>query len=147
MKCILFVLIIFAIPAQAQLNKPVVVMDFVQVKDNHFAEALYYYEQNWKQYRDEALAKGYITGYRMLQTISDSAANFHLVLITEYADSIQYSKSEKNFEGIIQRLRPGGAALLNDLKPAQFRNNLFYKITTEVLAPEQSKFKKRKRIK
>jgi hypothetical protein len=106
----------------------VTVMDFVKVKDGHLAETLFYYEHNWKLYRDTAVSKGYIQSYRMEQVIHDTAA-FDIVLITEYKDSLQYSKSEVNFREIINALRPGGPLLMNTLQPVEFRKNLFMKIT------------------
>lgn len=118
------------------------IMDFVQVKDNHVAEAIYYYEQNWKLYREAALQKGFITGYRIVQTQPDSLAPFDLVLITEYADSIQYSQSEKNFEGIIRALRPNGPVLLNELKPAAFRRNLFFKAASQLTGSSGKRWQK-----
>lgn len=134
MKYLFFLLLSFSLQAGAQQNQPVVLMDFVRVKEGRFAEALFYYQNNWKIYRDEALRKGYITGYRILETTADSAANFHLVLITEYADSVQYSNSEKNFEGILKALRPNGSLLLNNLQPADFRQNLFYRAGKQIIA-------------
>jgi hypothetical protein len=136
----IFLLLVFAgWQAAAQKPQPVVVMDFVRVKEARFAEALFFYENNWKLYRDEALRQGFITGYRVLQTKPDSAANFDLVLLTEYADSLQYNNSEKNFEGIIKHLRPNGPKLLNDMKPADFRQNLFFKAGNEIFASPKRK--------
>jgi hypothetical protein len=62
----------------------------------------------------------------------EAAANsqFDLILITRYADKRQYEESEKNFEPILKELRPNGPALLNDLKPADFRVNVFASAAT-----------------
>lgn len=109
----------------------VTVMDFVKVKDGHITEALFFYEHNWKLYRDTAVKRGYIQSYRMEQVLIDTAA-FEIVLITEYKDSLQYSNSESNFREIITALRPGGPLLLNTLQPAEFRKNLYVKITRNI---------------
>lgn len=123
---ILMLLSIFITGAcQAQT---VTVMDFVKVKDGHIAEALFYYEHNWKLYRDSAVKKGFIQSYRIEQVIQDTPA-FDIVLITEYKDSLQYSFSEINFSEIITGLRPGGPLLMNTLQPPDFRQNLFVKVT------------------
>lgn len=114
-------------------------MDFVRVKEGRFAEAHFYYQNNWKLYRDEALRKGYIAGYRIVETAADSIAQFHLILITDYADSLQYGNSEKNFEGILKALRPNGPLLLNNLQPADFRQNLFYRVGNQVVASPSKK--------
>lgn len=110
----------------------VLVMDFVKVKNNRYAETMFFYENNWKLYRDIALQKGFITSYRLEKTTADSAAAFDLILITEYRDSSMYHKSEENFRDILATARPNGPLLLNDLKPADFRQNVFVKVTETV---------------
>lgn len=107
----------------------ITVMDFVQVKEGHRAEAIYFYENNWKLYRDIALKKGVILSYRLEEVVADTADSFNLVLITEYRDSIFYHNSETNFREILSTARPNGPLLLNKLQPADFRKNLFVKIT------------------
>lgn len=103
------------------------IIDFVKIKDNKRQETLYFYENNWKMFRDIALEKGYIKSYRLLSTPADSAAAFDLMLITEYADSTQLRLSEDRFQQIIKSTRPNGMKLLNELKPADFRQNLFFR--------------------
>jgi len=120
----------------------VLVMDFVKVKNNRQAETMFFYENNWKLYRDIALQKGFITSYRLEKTTADSAAAFDLILITEYRDSSMYRKSEENFRDILATARPNGPLLLNELKPADFRQNVFVKVTETVYS--NTKKKKRK---
>lgn len=119
-----FLLVSFCSTAQG-----VTVMDFVQVKEGRRAEAVYFYENNWKVYRDIALKKGFILSYRLEEVVADSAASFNMVLITEYRDSVFYHNSETNFREILSTARPNGPLLLNKLQPADFRTNLFVKIT------------------
>lgn len=121
----------------AQQSPSVVVMDFVRVKEGRSAEALFFYQNNWKLYRDEALRQGFITGYRIVETKTDSLAGFNLVLITEYADSLQQTNSEKNFEGILKQLRPNGPVFLNELKPADFRENFYYRVGKEITSSKR----------
>jgi hypothetical protein len=104
-------------------------MDFVKIKDGKKAEAMYFYENNWKLYREEALKRKIIHSYRLVEAVPDSVGNFDLILVTVYNDSVQYPKSEENFRPILAALRPNGPALLNNLKPADFRENVFFKIT------------------
>ena len=113
-------------------SQTVSVMDFVKVEEGRQAEAMYFYEQNWKMYRQLALKKGYITDYRIEKTQGDSAAPFNLILITEYKDSISHAKSEENFSDILKTTRPNGPLLLNELKPADFRQPVFVKVTHTV---------------
>lgn len=110
-----------------QINKSISIIDFVKINNDKISEARYYYENNWKVYRDIAIDKGYIKSYRLLTTTKDSSSNFDLIIITEYTDSIQFKASEANFQKIIKEVRPNGPKLLNDLKPNDFRKSLFLK--------------------
>jgi len=116
---------------QAQQSHAVSIIDFVKIKEGKTAEALYFYENNWKLYRNIALGKGFIKGYKMLTTKADSIANFDLVLVTEYTDSSQYNQAEARFNDIIKQERPNGPKLLNGLKPNEFRQNMFTKRVEE----------------
>lgn len=135
----LFLFLAVTVTVSAQT---VLVMDFVKVKNNRHAETMFFYENNWKLYRDIALQKGFITSYRLEKTTADSAAAFDLILITEYRDSAMYHKSEENFRDILTSTRPNGPLLLNELKPADFRRNMFVKVT-ETLYSGTKKKKKR----
>ncbi len=108
----------------AQTSKPVVLMDFVKIKEGKKAEAMYFYENNWKLYREAAMKKKIIESYQLVESVPDSLNNFDLILITVYSDSIQYTKSEANFAPVLKEIRPNGPAWLNDLKPAEFRQNV-----------------------
>jgi hypothetical protein len=79
----------------SQKSNPVSVMDFVKIINGKKAEALFYYENNWKLYRDEALNKNFIQSYQLMEVVPDSLNNFDLVLITVYKDSLQHRDSEK----------------------------------------------------
>ncbi|MBN8674664.1 MAG: hypothetical protein J0L56_11045 [Chitinophagales bacterium] len=134
-------LLLFSAITIASHAQTVLVMDFVKIKNGKQAEALFFYENNWKLYRDIALEKGFITAYRLEKTTADSSASFDLVLITEYADSSMYRKSEDNFRAILSTARPNGPLLLNELQPADFRQNVFVKVTETLY----SRTKKRKK--
>jgi len=132
-----FFLVFTGFLGSAQQNSSVSVMDFVKVKDGKKAEAIFYYENNWKLYRDIAIKKKVITSYQLVEAVTDSLNNFDLILITTYADSAQYLKSEENFRDIIKSVRPDGPILLNESKPADFRKNVFAKITKLVFSPDK----------
>lgn len=135
-------LLLFSVAIIVTHAQTVLVMDFVKVKEGRQAEALFFYENNWKMYRDIALEKGFITAYRLEKTMADSSASFDLVLITEYADSSMYRKSEENFRDILSSTRPNGPLLLNELKPADFRQNVFVKVTETLYSNNKKKRKK-----
>lgn len=128
-KNIFFLLLcgFFASPLSGQKYAPLWVLDFVRVKSGHRAETLFFYENNWKLYRDTALARGYISAYRLLETTPDSLGDFDLVLMTAYPDSAAYTYSEEHFQPLLKTLRPDGPKLLNDLKANDFRKNAFFK--------------------
>ena len=117
-----------------------IIADFVKILGGHRTEALYFYENNWKIYRDEAMKRGVIESYELIEASSDTNSDFDLILITRYRGEDQFKNSEKNFEPILKELRPTGPMLKNTLKPEQFRRNLFYYSGRAVFSP--SKFSK-----
>lgn len=114
---------------QAQQNKPVADMDFIKIKNGKAAEAMFFYENNWKVFRDAAVERGFIKSYKLFTTSSDSLADFHIILFTEYKDSVQYNNQEKNFRPLLREFSPGGPKLLNALRPKDFATILFSKKT------------------
>lgn len=122
-----------------QQNTEVILMDFVKIKEGRIKEALYFYENNWKVYRDLALKKKVIKSYEIVRAEPDSLNNFDLILITTYKDSVQFAKSEENFRPILAALRPNGPALLNGLRPDDFRINVFFKKTRTLFASPKKK--------
>ena len=104
------------------------VMDFVKIKDGRRDEALFFYENNWKVYREAALKKGVIESFELVEGVPDPAAPFDIVLVTRYASDEQLANSEKNFEPILKEIRPGGPLLKNEIKPEAFRQNVFVRI-------------------
>lgn len=120
-------------------------VDFVQIKNGKRDEAFFFYQNNWKVYRDVALSKGQIKSFKLL-VASDTLSQFDIMLITEYADSIQWSASEKNFQKIISEVSPNGPRLLNELTPNDFRKNVFLRqmaTVAESVKNEKPKNKKR----
>lgn len=95
-------------------------IDIVKCSEALEKEALYYYEQNWKAFRAAALDKGFISGYQLLRTPTDSTSHFNLILITEYPDSTSYSQLEENFQSVMKKISPNGPKMLNDVKRSDF---------------------------
>ncbi len=123
-------IILFLLVSINSYGQPVTVWELVQVKAGYKAEALYFYEHNWKIYREIAREKGVIQSYRLDQSAPDSAGNSELLLVTEYRDSLAYRESENNFRGILTLVRPDGPLLMNKVKPDEFRRTLFVKVTS-----------------
>ena len=110
----------------------VAVMDFVKIKNGRRDEALFFYENNWKVYREAALKKGVIKSYELLEGQADPASAFDLILVTEFPTEDHFKHSETNFQPIIKDLRPSGPVLKNELKPEDFRQNVFMRVVRSV---------------
>lgn len=96
-------------------------IDLVKIKDGKRDEAIYYYENNWRFYRAEAVKRGVIDSYELIDARSDASAAFDLILITRYRGEAQLANSEKAFEPIINELAPNGPFLKGTSKPEDFR--------------------------
>lgn len=117
----------------AKPSGQVAIMDFVKIKDGRRDEALFFYENNWKVYRDAALKKGVIKSYELVEGEPAAGGQFDLVLITRFADEEQFKNTEANFEPIIKETRPTGPLLKNELKPDDFRQNVFMRVVRTLL--------------
>jgi hypothetical protein len=95
-------------------------IDVVKVKAQYEKEAMYFYTENWLQFRQSAMKQNVISGYEMLRTATDSVGYFNMVLITEYADSTSFRNMESNFAPIMKRIAPNGPKMLNDVPRTAF---------------------------
>lgn len=95
-------------------------IDVVRVKGEYEKEAVYFYENNWKVFREEAMREGYISGFELVKSDVDSVGVMAMFLVTHYKDSASYGGSEKNFGGIIKRMSPGGPKMLNSVVRREF---------------------------
>ena len=104
-----------------QSNNKISTIEMVKIKNGNKAEALYYFEHNWKVLREMAVEKGYIDSYQLLMVPADEKREFDLLLITTFTDQKQYDKIEDHFAELIQKA--GSLKLLNDKKPTEFRES------------------------
>ncbi|WP_298904654.1 hypothetical protein [uncultured Psychroserpens sp.] len=107
----------------AQQEQKMSSMDFVQIQNDHVDEVMHYYNNNWKVLRIEAIEKGYIDSFQILENVYSEEAPFHLILITTYKNKMQFDHREKHFRELIDAKGP--LNLLNNKKPAEFRKILF----------------------
>ena len=98
----------------------IVTVDFVKVLNDNDQEAVYYYENNWKQHRIKALDRGYISSYKLLVKTSDDG-NTDILLITGYASETEYNAREENFAIVMNSPERDGPVLLNEKSPGEFR--------------------------
>ena len=95
-------------------------IDMVRVKGEYEKEAVYFYENNWKLFREEAVKGGYISGFELVKSAVDSSGVITMWLITHYGDDASYGRSEENFRDIIKRVSPGGPKMLNSVVRKDF---------------------------
>lgn len=83
-------------------------VDFIKILNDNETEALFFYENNWKAFREYALKKGYISSFELLKTQPDSLGDFDLILLTEYPDSNAYNRIEEHFKefGMNRKISP-----------------------------------------
>lgn len=109
----------------AKVDELHLTIDFVKIKEGKRDEAMFFYEKNWKLYREEALKRGVIHSYELVESVPAATAPFDLILLTRYKNEEQHKNSEKNFEPILKELGPNGPELKNSLKPDDFRQRVF----------------------
>ena len=117
----IFLLLLTLASANAQ-SPPLTFVEYVKIIDPYEEEALFYYEQNWKFFRDAAHKKGYVSGYLLLKV--EDVDEYDLLLVTSFASSEQYDEVEDRFKEIMGVHRPDGPKLLNEITPSQFRKNV-----------------------
>lgn len=112
------------------LNEPpsgtgiISVVEFVKIRDGKRDEARYYYENNWRAYRAEAVKRGVIDSYEYVEVATPNNAAFDIILTTRYKGEAQFRNSEKAFEPILKELRPKGPLLKGTFKPDDFRTTV-----------------------
>lgn len=109
----------------AQVDDRLTTIEFVEVVNNNKAEALFYFQNNWKVLRDKAIKKNYIHSYQLLETPASDDAPFQIMLVTTYQNKAQYDQREEHFQELIKE--SGSLKLLNNKKPVEFRKSLFSK--------------------
>lgn len=111
----------------------VTVVEGVKILNNNRAEAVFYYQNNWAQFRRDAELQDAISSYELIIASPGSDETVDILLITRFDDADQYAGIEDAYEKIA-----GGRdlQLLNDVKPGDFRQNLFSIIQGDALTPD-----------
>ncbi len=105
-------------------NGVIETIDFIKVKDGRRDDARYYYENNWRLYRDTAVKRGVIHSFEYID-VSTINPSFDIILITRYSDEEQFKKSEEAFAAIIKELTPNGPFVRGSSKPDEFRKVVY----------------------
>jgi len=99
-------------------------VDFIKVVDGRRDDARYYYENNWRLFRDTAAKRGLIQSYEYIDVSTINPA-FDIILITRYSGEEQFKKSEDAFAAIIKELTPNGPFVRGTSKPDEFRQIVY----------------------
>lgn len=111
---------VFIFTVSAQSINDIWVIDYVKIKPGKEKEALYFYEQNWLPFRENAKREGFIKSYQLIHIKKQDNPLFDLMLMTEFADSTRFKSMEENFRGVMSKVRPNGPLFLNELRPKEF---------------------------
>ncbi len=120
---LLFIALLFLSISYSQTNEKITTIETVEILNDNREEAIFYFQNNWKQLRLNAIAKDYAHSFQVLETSYSDETPFHLLLITTYMDKAQYEARETHFEELIKA--SGGLKLLNEKKPSEFRKSVF----------------------
>jgi hypothetical protein len=123
-KALFALLIIVSYCTSAQADERITTLQFVQVVDDRWDEALYYYKSNWKELREKAVDQNIITSYEFIRTERTEDYPIDIILITTYKDENQFQKREENFGKIMEGRELN---LLNEFEPGEFRKTIFVK--------------------
>lgn len=111
----------------------VTVVEGVEIVNGNREEAIFFYANNWQKFREEALRLGYLDSYELIVSDEGRDPKVEIVLVTRYANPEQYEESEPRFQKIIAART---LQLMNDLKPGEFRQNVFLLIDSGKSAQE-----------
>ena len=125
---LLLLILLFGNPLNAQQTTT---LDFVKFVDGKTAEAMFFYEQNWTVFRTQAKASEWIKDFQLLEV---EHPEYDIILITTYADSIQYRLIEDRFA---EWRKENPLKLLTDELPNDIRINVEgLKTTAKISSPD-----------
>ncbi len=76
---------------------------------------MYFYNNNWREFRKEALKQKVITGFEMYRSVIESTNHFDLTLVTIYKDEKAHAQAEEKFSPIMKKVSPNGPKYLNEI--------------------------------
>jgi hypothetical protein len=114
------IIISLLIKSLAGFSQKVSTVDIVKINSKYEKEAMYFYEQNWLEFRKEAIKQKVIIGYEMFRSATDSTNHYDLTLITSYKDEKAFKVSEDKFRPIMSKISPNGPKYLNEVKRQEF---------------------------
>lgn len=143
---ILFLLAAFIfwmpVKASAQSAAPVWAVDFVKTRDGQQANYLKFIERNWAQARAFMKEKGIVSSYRVLSAPQSQAADWDVLLMTEYKDAAGYEKREAIFNEFSEyrKTQPAAAAQTGErINPREISEIRFSRTFAQPVSSEAAK--------
>ena len=134
-KLVIFFIVLcsFSI-CNGQENEKVSIIRFIQIVNDNYEEAIYYYQNNWKVYGEISLERGLMESFQILETPYSDEEPFHIIHIMTFKNKEIYDNREGPFYALVKEL--GEKKLLNEKKPEEFRKILFTKRRVKHLTNE-----------
>ena len=102
-------LLLASISIYAQVNRPyrsgtVWTMAFIRMKPGMETAYLNYIATDWKKEQEELKKSGLSVSYKVLTTEGHNAADFNIILMTEYKDLATLEANEAKQDALVQRV-------------------------------------------
>ncbi|HEX8263833.1 MAG TPA: nuclear transport factor 2 family protein [Pyrinomonadaceae bacterium] len=115
-------------------------VDFVKTKGGRQADYLQFIEQNWAQARAFMKEKGIVSNYQVLSLPTAQAAEWDVLLMTEYKDSWAYEKREAVFNEFSEYRKTSRSAQKGDkINPREISEIKFNRTFTEPISSETAR--------
>ncbi|HEX8194950.1 MAG TPA: nuclear transport factor 2 family protein [Pyrinomonadaceae bacterium] len=115
-------------------------VDFVKTKGGRQADYLQFIEQNWAQARAFMKEKGIVSNYQVLSLSQNQAAEWDVLLMTEYKDSAAYEKRETVFNEFAEYRKTSRSAQKGDkINPREISEIKFNRTFAEPFSSETAR--------
>jgi len=115
-------------------------VDFVKTKGGRQADYLQFIEQNWAKARAFMKEKGIVSNYQVLSLSQNQAAEWDVLLMTEYKDSSAYEKREAVFNEFSEYRKTSGSAQKGDkINPREISEIKFNRTFAEPISSETAR--------
>ncbi|HEX8397496.1 MAG TPA: nuclear transport factor 2 family protein [Pyrinomonadaceae bacterium] len=115
-------------------------VDFVKTRGGRQADYLQFIERNWAQARAFMKEKGIVSNYQVLSLSQNQAAEWDVLLMTEYKDSAAYEKREAVFNEFAEYRKTSRSAQKGDkINPREISEIKFNRTFAEPISPETAR--------
>lgn len=140
---IVFVLLAVSAAVFAQVNRPyrngsVWNIAFIRVKPGMDTAYMTYIASDWKRNQEAAKKEGLILSYKVLTTESHGAADFNVLLLTEYKDLATMEANEAKADALAQQVVGNDAKQMQGYKDRlEIREVLQDRLAREIVLEPQ----------